>query len=174
MFSSSFSEQSATGKPWVAAESAHGCDEPYNSFVAMYRVEGEETLIALGPIPYGTLSEGHLPYRGLEGALFHGAPTGVTSARGAGRPSGSPMHRCRRESSQAQPRDTAQGAAANAVPCMQGRLSYAWMPLALIGFSYEQGSRAGPRKGLGHRIYSIGGRSESEHAGLPGAGFESG
>ena len=57
VFSSSFSEQSATGKPWVAAESAHGCDEPYNSFLAMYRVEGEETLVALGPIPYGTLSE---------------------------------------------------------------------------------------------------------------------
>ena len=57
VFSSSFSEQSATGTPWVAAESAHGCDEPYNSFVAMYRVEGEEALVALGPIPYGTLSE---------------------------------------------------------------------------------------------------------------------
>ncbi len=57
VFSSSFSEQSATGRPWVAAESAHGCDEPYNSFLAMYRVEGEEALVALGPIPYGTLSE---------------------------------------------------------------------------------------------------------------------
>lgn len=57
VFSSSFSEQSATGKPWVAAESAHGCDEPYNSFVAIYRVEGEEALVALGPIPYGTLTE---------------------------------------------------------------------------------------------------------------------
>lgn len=57
VFSSSFSDQSATGKPWVAAETAHGCDEPYNSFLAMYRVEGEEALVALGPIPYGTLSE---------------------------------------------------------------------------------------------------------------------
>ena len=57
VFSSSFSEQSATGTPWVAAESVHGCDEHYNSFVAKYRVEGEEALIALGPIPYGTLTE---------------------------------------------------------------------------------------------------------------------
>jgi len=57
VFSSSFSAQSATGRPWVAAKSVHGCDEPYNSFVAMYRVEGEEALVALGPIPYGTLTE---------------------------------------------------------------------------------------------------------------------
>lgn len=57
VFSSSFSDQSASGRPWVAAESAHGCDEPYNSFVAMYRVEGEDALVALGPIPYGTLTE---------------------------------------------------------------------------------------------------------------------
>ena len=76
--SSSFSDQSATGKPWVAAESAHGCDEPYNSFVAMYRVEGEEALVALGPIPYGILTEDISRHRGLAGALFHGAPTEVT------------------------------------------------------------------------------------------------
>ena len=57
VFSSSFSEQSATGTPWVAAKSTHGCDGPYNSFVASYRVEGEEDLLALGPIPYGTLTE---------------------------------------------------------------------------------------------------------------------
>ena len=57
VFSSSFSEQSATGTPWVAAKSAHGCDDTYNSFVAIYSVEGEETLIALGPIPYGVLAE---------------------------------------------------------------------------------------------------------------------
>ena len=56
VFSSSFSDQSATGTPWVAVKSAHGCDEPYNSFVAMYRVEGEEALVALGPIPYGVLT----------------------------------------------------------------------------------------------------------------------
>ena len=57
VFSSSFSEQSATGTPWVAAKSAHGCEDTYNSFVAIYRVEGEEALIALGPIPYGVLTE---------------------------------------------------------------------------------------------------------------------
>ena len=57
VFSSSFSQQSATGTPWVAAKSAHGCDDTYNSFVAIYRVEGEEALIALGPIPYGVLTE---------------------------------------------------------------------------------------------------------------------
>ena len=57
VFSSSFSEQSATGTPWVAARAAHGCDTPYNSFLALYRIEGEEALIALGPSPYGVLAE---------------------------------------------------------------------------------------------------------------------
>lgn len=57
VFSSSFSEQSATGTPWVAAQAAYGCDSPYNSFLALYRIEGEAALIALGPGPYGVLTE---------------------------------------------------------------------------------------------------------------------
>ena len=57
VFSSSFSGQSATGSPWVAAQIAHGCQTPYNSFAALYRIEGEEALTALGPSPYGVLTE---------------------------------------------------------------------------------------------------------------------
>ena len=57
VFSSSFSQRSATGTPWVAAQTAHGCDVPYNSFAALYRVDGEEALAALGPIPYAALTE---------------------------------------------------------------------------------------------------------------------
>ena len=57
VFSSSFSEQSATGPPWVAAQAALGCEAPYNSFAALYRVEGEKALTALGPVPYGILTE---------------------------------------------------------------------------------------------------------------------
>lgn len=54
---SSFSEQTAVGKPWVAARTAHGCDSPYNTFVGFYRVEGEAAVKALGPIPYPELAE---------------------------------------------------------------------------------------------------------------------
>ena len=57
VFSSSFSEQTATGKPWLAAHEAYGCDEPYNSYLALYRVEGEAAVKALGPIPYPALAE---------------------------------------------------------------------------------------------------------------------
>ena len=53
---SSFSEQTAVGKPWVAARAAYGCDSPYNTFVGFYRVEGEAAVKALGPIPYPDLA----------------------------------------------------------------------------------------------------------------------
>ena len=58
VFSSSFSEQTAVGKPWVAAREAYGCDEPYNTYLALYRVEGEAAVKSLGPIPYPDLAEG--------------------------------------------------------------------------------------------------------------------
>ncbi len=56
-FSSSFSAQTATGQPWVAAERYVNCDRPYNSFLALYRVVGAEALEALGSVPYPTLNE---------------------------------------------------------------------------------------------------------------------
>ena len=57
VLSSSFDEQTAVGKPWVAARGSHGCEEPYNTFLALYRVEGEAAVKALGPIPYPELTE---------------------------------------------------------------------------------------------------------------------
>ena len=57
VLSSSFGEQTAVGKPWVAARESHECEEPYNTFLALYRVEGEAAVKALGPIPYPELTE---------------------------------------------------------------------------------------------------------------------
>ena len=57
VFSSSFSGQTAVGKPWLAAREAYGCDKPYNSYLAIYRVEGEAAVKSLGPIPYPDLVE---------------------------------------------------------------------------------------------------------------------
>ena len=68
VFSSSFSEQTAVGKPWLAAHEAYGCDEPYNTYLALYRVEGEAAVKALGPIPYPKLAEE--PSRSQESRVF--------------------------------------------------------------------------------------------------------
>ena len=57
VLSSSFSEQTGVGKPWPAARGSFGCEEPYNTFLALYRVEGEAAVKALGPIPYPALVE---------------------------------------------------------------------------------------------------------------------
>ena len=57
VFASSYSEQTAVGKPWLAAREAYGCDKPYNTYLGLYRVEGEEAVKALGPIPYPDLAE---------------------------------------------------------------------------------------------------------------------
>ncbi len=56
-FSSSFSEQTGVGQPWVAARTYVHCDVPYNSFIAVYRVYGEDALEALGPLPYGLMNQ---------------------------------------------------------------------------------------------------------------------
>jgi hypothetical protein len=56
VFSSSFNEQTATGQPWVASNEYIGCVEPYNSFLALYRVEDEKKLQVLGDIPYADLT----------------------------------------------------------------------------------------------------------------------
>ena len=68
VFSSSFSEQTAVGKPWIAAREAYGCEEPYNTYLALYRVEGEAAVKALGPIPYPELAE--QPSRSQESRVF--------------------------------------------------------------------------------------------------------
>ena len=57
VLSSSFSDQTAVGKPWPAARESHGCEEPYNTFLTLYRVEGDAAVKALGPIPYPELAE---------------------------------------------------------------------------------------------------------------------
>ena len=57
VLSSSFSEQTAVGQPWLAAREAYGCDRPYNTFLALYRVEGEGAVKSLGPIPYPDLAD---------------------------------------------------------------------------------------------------------------------
>ena len=57
VFASSYSEQTAVGRPWLAAHEAYGCDSPYNTYYGFYRVEGEAGVKALGPIPYPELAE---------------------------------------------------------------------------------------------------------------------
>ena len=57
VLSSSFSDQTAVGDPWLAARASHGCEEPYNTVLALYRVEGDAAVKALGPIPYPRLAD---------------------------------------------------------------------------------------------------------------------
>ena len=57
VFSSSFGTQTAVGQPWVAAHRYHGCDQPYNSFLALYAVHESEKADRLGEIPYRGLVE---------------------------------------------------------------------------------------------------------------------
>ena len=57
VFSSSYSEQTATGNPWVQSDRYVGCDAPYNSFLALYRVLGQARITALGSKPFGALTE---------------------------------------------------------------------------------------------------------------------
>ena len=57
VLSSSFSDQTAVGEPWLAARASYGCEKPYNTLLALYRVEGDAAVKALGPIPYPQLAE---------------------------------------------------------------------------------------------------------------------
>ncbi|MEO0424296.1 MAG: hypothetical protein AAF184_18295 [Pseudomonadota bacterium] len=57
VMSSSFSEMTATGQPWVKAQSYVGCDKDYNTFVAIYRVYGVDRVNALGSSPYGNFTD---------------------------------------------------------------------------------------------------------------------
>ncbi|MEM9385283.1 MAG: hypothetical protein AAGA68_09510 [Pseudomonadota bacterium] len=57
VLSSSFSEMTATGQPWVKAQNYVGCDKDYNTFVALYRVYGVDRVNALGSSPYGSFTD---------------------------------------------------------------------------------------------------------------------
>ena len=58
LFSSSFSTQTATGRPWVSAREYYHCNQPYNAFLALYQVKQSNRLEKLGPVPYPILAEG--------------------------------------------------------------------------------------------------------------------
>lgn len=57
VFSSSFSMQTAVGHPWASALSYVGCESPYNSFLAIYHVDEEKVIAALGSMPYPDLMD---------------------------------------------------------------------------------------------------------------------
>jgi hypothetical protein len=57
IFSSSFSEQTATGQPWVAASQYKGCDQSYNSFLVFYLIKDEKKLKVMKDIPYADLTD---------------------------------------------------------------------------------------------------------------------
>ena len=57
VLSSSFSHQTAVGQPWISARAYSGCDAPYNSFLAIYRIEGVDAIAGLGPTPYARLTD---------------------------------------------------------------------------------------------------------------------
>jgi len=42
VFSSSYTEQTATGQPWIASDSYLYCDQQYNSFLAIYSVNDDQ------------------------------------------------------------------------------------------------------------------------------------
>ena len=58
VFSSSFSSQTGVGQPWISATDYLHCEQPYNSFLALYRVSDVAALAKLGPVPYPVLAEG--------------------------------------------------------------------------------------------------------------------
>ena len=74
VFSSSYTDLTGVGTPWVAALVAHGCDEPYNSFLALYRVDGQEQVEKLGPTPYPQLVEDATLSRNSRVYCFIGKP----------------------------------------------------------------------------------------------------
>lgn len=58
VFSSSFSSQTGVGQPWISATDYLHCEQPYNSFLALYQVADHAALAKLGPVPYPILAEG--------------------------------------------------------------------------------------------------------------------
>lgn len=57
VFSSSYSDQTATGEPWVVADTKLNCSIPYNSFLVIYTVESSKKIASLSEFPYGDLAE---------------------------------------------------------------------------------------------------------------------
>ena len=57
VFSSSYSEQTAMGEPWVVAKKKHGCDMPYNSFLSIYTISSAEKKSNVTAVPYAKLVE---------------------------------------------------------------------------------------------------------------------
>ncbi len=57
VFSSSFSEQTAVGKPWVASLKYVRCDQAYNSFLAVYASETADKALSKGEFLYAQLTE---------------------------------------------------------------------------------------------------------------------
>ena len=57
VFSSSFSEQTATGQPWAAGKVYVNCDQTYNSFLAIYRLNDSSAVAGLKQSPYPVLLE---------------------------------------------------------------------------------------------------------------------
>lgn len=55
VFSSSFSTQTATGQPRIAGQQYVNCEQPYNSYLAIYRVTDPAAVTALGETPYPQL-----------------------------------------------------------------------------------------------------------------------
>ena len=77
VFSSSFSDQTAVGQPWIRANAYHHCDEAYNSFLAVYRVEGAAAVEALGATPYAALTDDPAHAAGAVVYCFVSRPPGT-------------------------------------------------------------------------------------------------
>jgi len=56
VFSSSYTEQTATGQPWIAGDSYLQCEQEYNSFLAIYRVHPDKAKLLPEP-PFGNLTD---------------------------------------------------------------------------------------------------------------------
>ena len=57
VFSSSFSAQTATGQPWVAGKIYVNCEQEYNSFLAIYRLNDSGAVADFDKSPYPVLLE---------------------------------------------------------------------------------------------------------------------
>lgn len=57
IFSSSYSAQTAIGRPWVAADRYLGCERPYNSFLALHRIDDPAALAELESQAYAVLQD---------------------------------------------------------------------------------------------------------------------
>lgn len=63
LFSSSYSRVTDSGEPWAAGAEHHGCEQAYNSFLALYKVPSAD-IGKLPDPPYWPLAEGSVPDTG--------------------------------------------------------------------------------------------------------------